>query len=72
MLVIVNLDPHHTQAGSTDLSLELLGVGGDRPYTMHDLLGGARYEWRGPRNYVELNPAAAPAHIFRIEDRRGA
>jgi starch synthase (maltosyl-transferring) len=35
-------------------------------YQVHDLLTDARYIWRGERNYVELNPAVQPAHIFRI------
>jgi starch synthase (maltosyl-transferring) len=36
---------------------------------MHDLLTDARYLWHGNRNYVELDPATAPAHIFRIRRR---
>ena len=36
---------------------------------MHDLLGGARYEWHGARNYVELDPFVVPAHIFRVRRR---
>ena len=33
---------------------------------MHDLLTDARYLWHGARNYVQLDPARAPAHIFRV------
>jgi starch synthase (maltosyl-transferring) len=29
-------------------------------------LSEARYLWHGHRNYVELDPKAIPAHIFRI------
>ena len=36
------------------------------PYQMHDLLSDARYVWRGPRNYVELNPQRLPAHVFCV------
>ena len=39
---------------------------GDRPFQVHDLLGDSRFLWTGPRNYVELNPTALPAHVFRI------
>ena len=35
-------------------------------YQVHDLLTDSRYTWRGSRNYVELNPAVQPAHIFRV------
>lgn len=66
ILVVVNLDPHHTQAGWTGLFLEPLGLAPDRSYQVHDLLSDARYGWRGARNYVELDPQFAPAHIFRI------
>ena len=69
ILVVVNLDPHHTQAGWTDLSLEPLGLDPGRPYQVHDLLGDGRYLWDGRRNYVELNPHVAPAHVFRIRRR---
>jgi starch synthase (maltosyl-transferring) len=32
-------------------------------------LSGARYLWNGPRNYVEINPFAIPAQIFRFRRR---
>ena len=53
------------------LSLELtdLGVGTEKPFQVHDLLSGARYLWQGSRNYVSLDPAHSPAHIFRIRRR---
>jgi starch synthase (maltosyl-transferring) len=69
ILVVVNLDPHHTQSGWTDLSLAALGLDPQRPYQVHDLLSNARYLWHGSRNYVELNPQVAPAHIFRVRHR---
>ena len=40
-----------------------------RPFQAHDLLSGARFLWHGARNYVALDPAAAPAHIFRLRRR---
>ena len=36
-----------------------------------DLLTGARFNWRGARNYVRLDPAQEPAHVLRLE-RGGA
>ncbi len=69
VLVVVNLDPHHTQSGWVELPLRDLGLAPDQPYQAHDLLGGGIYLWQGPRNYVELNPRALPAHIFRIRRR---
>ncbi len=69
ILVIVNLDPHHTHTGWVDLSLETLGLDLRQPYQVHELLSDARYLWQGSRNYVELNPQIAPAHIFRLRRR---
>ena len=69
ILVVVNLDPHHTQAGWLELPPDLLGVPGAQPYQAHDLLTDARFLWYGTRNYVELDPQSTPAHIFRLRRR---
>jgi starch synthase (maltosyl-transferring) len=66
VLVVVNLDPHRVQRGWTALDLGVLGLSPDAPYAAHDLLGGGRVGWRGPRNYVELNPADLPAHVLHL------
>ena len=69
VLTVVNVDPHHTQAGMITLPIEELGIRRDRGYQAHELLSGARYLWNGPRNYVEINPHAIPAQIFRFRRR---
>jgi starch synthase (maltosyl-transferring) len=66
VLVIVNLDPHHVQSGWITLPLHLLGLDAERPFQVQDLLGGARYLWHGPHNFVSLDPESAPAHVFRL------
>jgi starch synthase (maltosyl-transferring) len=66
IVVAVNLDPHHTQSGWVDLPLADLGLDPTKPFQMHDLLTEARYLWNGPRNYLSLDPASVPAHIFRV------
>ncbi len=66
ILVVVNLDYHHTQSAILDLQLEDLGLMPGQPYELADLLTGARYEWNGWRNFISLNPHALPAHVFRI------
>ncbi|MGH9089253.1 MAG: alpha-amylase family glycosyl hydrolase, partial [Acidimicrobiales bacterium] len=60
VVVVVNLDPFNRQAGWVDVDL---GPGAD----VHDLLTGARYHWAGDRNFVLLDPAAVPAHVFAVE-----
>ena len=69
VLTVVNLDPHHSQAGMVTLPLDELGIERDRSYQAHELLSGARYLWTGPRNYVEINPYSLPAQIFRFRRR---
>lgn len=66
VLMIVNVDPHNTQAGYVELDLAAMNLDANRPFQVHELLSGARYTWHGPRNYVQLNPHVVPAHIFRI------
>jgi len=66
ILVVVNLDPHHTQTGWVDIDMDALNLEPNLPYQVHDLLSDARYLWNGPQSYVELNPRIVPAHIFRI------
>jgi starch synthase (maltosyl-transferring) len=66
ILVVVNLDPHYAQSGWIDLSLADLGLSPDQPYEIEDLLTGTRYWWSGSRNFVRLDPAAMPAHVFAL------
>jgi starch synthase (maltosyl-transferring) len=66
VLVVVNLDPQHVQAGWVHLDLAAMGLAEDQAFQVHDELGGSRYLWQGPANYVELDPAGLPAHLFRI------
>jgi starch synthase (maltosyl-transferring) len=69
IVVVVNLDPHHTQAGRVELPADMLAEGQAAPYQVHDLLSDGRFLWHGPRNFVELTPQVVPAHIFRIRRR---
>jgi starch synthase (maltosyl-transferring) len=64
VLTIVNLDPHHVQSGWVELDLEAIGLDPARPYQVHDVLSEQRYQWRGGRNFVMLDPARLPAHVF--------
>ena len=66
VVMVINLDPHYRQSGFVELPLDQFEIEENRPYQAHDLLTGARYLWTGRRNYVELDPASVPGHIFRI------
>ena len=68
ILVVVNLDPHHTQSGWVRVPVARLGLAeqAGQSYQVHDLIGDARYLWAGEANFVQLDPRSNPAHIFRI------
>jgi len=67
LLMVVNMDPHNTQAGWLDLPLESLGLDPYHSYQLEDVLNGGEYEWFGGHNYVELNPEYIPGHIFWLK-----
>jgi starch synthase (maltosyl-transferring) len=69
ILVIVNLDPRYKQSGWVEVPLADFQLAPDQTYQVHDLLTDARYLWHGASNYVELNPAFLPAHIFKVRRR---
>src|SRR5262249_31521337 len=66
IVVIVNLDSSHTQAGWVHLDLETIGLDGAQAFQVHDLLGDGKYLWQGTSNYVELVPESLPAHILHL------
>ena len=69
VLVVVNLDPDYEQAGFVDLDIDALGVDANHQFQVHDLLTDRRYLWQGSRNYVQLDPAGIPAHLFEVRRR---
>lgn len=69
LLVVANLDPHHTQSGWVDFDIERHGLSLADNYQAHELVTNARYLWHGRRNFVELNPQFVPVQIFRIRRR---
>ncbi|MFD8674984.1 alpha-1,4-glucan--maltose-1-phosphate maltosyltransferase [Streptomyces seoulensis] len=66
VLVIVSLDPHHTQEATVSLDLPRLGLDWNDALSVHDELTGETYHW-GRDNYVRLSPGRAPAHVLRAE-----
>ncbi len=69
ILVVVNLDPFHTQSGWVNVPIRYLRMDSTQPYLVHDLLGDDKYIWQGERNFVELNPQVLPANIFRVKKK---
>jgi starch synthase (maltosyl-transferring) len=63
VLVVVNLDPY--QAREATVWLDMPAIGMDRDFIVTDELTGEAYRW-GNANYVRLDPATRPAHIFSV------
>jgi starch synthase (maltosyl-transferring) len=66
LLIAVNVDPHAAHESIVHAPIERLGLREDEPYAVEDLLTGARYTWRGRRNYVRLDPQREAGHLFRV------
>jgi starch synthase (maltosyl-transferring) len=71
VIAAVNFDPRHTQSGWVTLDPGVLGVDPARPFEVEDLLTGNRHTWKGATNYVALDPAVLPAHLFHVRQARG-
>ncbi len=65
VLVVANLDPHHTQEATVSLDMPQLGLNGHESVPVRDLLTGETYHW-GRANYVRLEPGHRPAHVFSV------
>jgi len=66
IIVVVNLDCFHVQAGWLGIDLSSIGLDARHSFQVHDLLSEGRFLWQGSRNYVELVPESLPAHILRL------
>ncbi|MBD0417590.1 alpha-1,4-glucan--maltose-1-phosphate maltosyltransferase, partial [Streptomyces sp. TRM S81-3] len=66
VLVVVNLDPHHTQEATISLDMPRLGLDWHESMPVHDELTDETYHW-GRTNYVRLEPGRAPAHVFHVQ-----
>jgi starch synthase (maltosyl-transferring) len=65
VLVVVNLDPHHTSEATVSLDMPGLGLAWHETFPVRDELTGESYHW-GRDNYVRLDPGRAPAHVLSL------
>ena len=65
VLVVVCLDSHGRQIGTTALDMPALGMDWHDRFTVTDEITGASWDW-GQYNYVELDPYREPAHVFTV------
>jgi starch synthase (maltosyl-transferring) len=68
VLAVVNLDPYQPREATVWLDMSALGVDDQSQFVVTDELTGESYRW-GQVNYVRLDPATAPAHIFTVTSR---
>jgi len=66
IITCVNLDPYYEQEGWLEMPLDILGLGEQHGYTVHDMITDSSYHWSGTHNFVKLNPVM-PFHIFKVE-----
>jgi starch synthase (maltosyl-transferring) len=71
VLVVVNINPHQPREATVWLDLPALGFTADAELVVNDELSGESYRW-GQANYVRLDPATAPAHIFSVTSAASA
>ncbi|MFF5444925.1 maltotransferase domain-containing protein [Streptomyces sp. NPDC012888] len=65
VLVVVNLDPHHTHEATVSLDMPALGLEWHGSLAVRDELTGETYHW-GRANYVRLEPGRTPAHVLTV------
>ena len=65
VVVVVNLDPNHTQEATVSLDMPRLGLDRHESVPVRDELTGATYPW-GRTNHVRLEPGQQPAHILSV------
>ncbi|WP_405869267.1 alpha-1,4-glucan--maltose-1-phosphate maltosyltransferase [Streptomyces sp. NBC_00005] len=63
VLVVANLDPHHTQEATVSLDMPQLGLEWHESVPVRDELTGETYHW-GRANYVRLQPGQA--HVLTV------
>jgi starch synthase (maltosyl-transferring) len=65
VIVVVNLDPYQPREATVWLDGPALGIDVGAGFLVTDELTGEQHRW-GQVNYVRLDPAVAPAHIFTV------
>jgi starch synthase (maltosyl-transferring) len=65
VLMVVNLDPFHTQEATLSLNMPEHGLSWHESFPVRDELTGQTYHW-GRDNYVRLEPSCSPAHVLSL------
>ena len=65
VIVVVNVDPHHTQETTVHLDMPALGLEWTDTFSAHDEITGEAWHW-GEHDYVRLDPGHEPAHVLHV------
>ncbi|MDQ3663227.1 MAG: alpha-1,4-glucan--maltose-1-phosphate maltosyltransferase [Actinomycetota bacterium] len=65
VIVVLNVDPHATHETVAHLDMPALDLDRGDSFEVNDELTGQAWRWGG-HNYVRLDPAVEPAHVFRV------
>jgi len=68
VLVVVNLDPHAARETTVRVDMPAIGLEWWDSFEVRDEITGTTYTW-GRENYVRLDPAIEPAHVFSLARR---
>lgn len=66
LLIVITLDSHTTQSAWVNIPRQRLEEIYGGPLRVYDHLNDEQYDWDKDWNYVELNPAQKPAHLFSM------
>jgi starch synthase (maltosyl-transferring) len=66
ILAAVNLDPFASHSATLTIPLEEIGIPLGETYELHELLADQRRLAHEGSVAIELDPAASPAHIYRV------
>lgn len=67
ILCVCNMDMDNVQEGFVEINMSKLGLAEDAFYFLKDVITDDSFVWRGSKNFVRLDPARAPGHMFVLK-----
>ncbi|WP_407444197.1 maltotransferase domain-containing protein [Fibrobacter sp.] len=67
ILCVCNMDMDNAQEGIVELDMAKLGLEQDSFFFLKDIVTDESFVWRGGKNFVRLDPAKAPGHMFVLK-----
>jgi starch synthase (maltosyl-transferring) len=65
-LVVVTLDPFHTQSGLIETPSDLLRRNPNEGFDVRDAITNQTFHWQGHQNFVEFRPGEVVGHLLEI------